>query len=640
MLRHTRALLRRYRAQGVLDQPLAEREPRVVWVELSDRERALYDRIEEYIAEFYTRLERERPGLGFVMTVYRRRLTSSFAAVRLSLQRRLEFLSRQRADVGLTEEDLGEADLDRDVSEQLAAMDWTAAEGLAEEIGYLRGFLAELDALSGDSKRERLAAVLEELFAEVETVAVFTEYYDTLVDLREALAAVYGRSVACYSGRGGELWQDGEWRPVGRAELAALFRAGRVRVLLCTDAASEGLNLQTCGALVNYDLPWNPMRVEQRIGRFDRIGQRYRRVRIVHMLYRDTVEAEIYRRLGERIAWFCDVVGELQPILSRVTVGIERLALTPRAARSGALQRVAAELEEALTRREERELLAQLLEPGEEAIERPDGVQPPLTLRDLEAALLRLPTVAGQLHPHPYRAGIYRLASGGQVLAVTLDRRASEDSDEQPRFLTYGDELLPALVRPELGELPAYLLRLEDERGRVGYYRLDGDRAEALLTYADLVAATEQPGTRTVEARRAAAADFAARCAAELEAAQAIEARLQAVAHSALRERARAVLYEAAAIQRLLGQRRSVRELATQGYPWAPLVRLVDGGLDDERRLEEAVNELRQRSRKQLEGRFGDLQQEAHELVVRLAETPQNAVPSETTVSRARNAGG
>ncbi|MCX7623003.1 MAG: hypothetical protein N2Z82_04525, partial [Thermomicrobium sp.] len=78
----------------------------------------------------------------------------------------------------------------------------------------------------------------------------------------------------------------------------------------------------------------------------------------------------------------------------------------------------------------------------------------------------------------------------------------------------------------------------------------------------------------------------------------------------------------------------------TQGYPWAPLVRLVDGGLDDERRLEEAVNQLRQRSRKQLEGRFGYLSREANELVVRLAAALREAVPSETTVSKARDARG
>ena len=80
--------------------------------------------------------------------------------------------------------------------------------------------------------------------------------------------------VICFSGRGGEVRDpDGNWRIVKRDDIKGRFREGKADVLLCTDAAAEGLNFQFCGALVNYDLPWNPMRVEQRIGRIDRLGQ-------------------------------------------------------------------------------------------------------------------------------------------------------------------------------------------------------------------------------------------------------------------------------------------------------------------------------------------------------------------------------
>ena len=68
---------------------------------------------------------------------------------------------------------------------------------------------------------------------------------------------------------------DGTWRVISRDEVKRRFREGKADVLLCTDAAAEGLNFQFCGALINYDMPWNPMRVEQRIGRIDRLGQRY-----------------------------------------------------------------------------------------------------------------------------------------------------------------------------------------------------------------------------------------------------------------------------------------------------------------------------------------------------------------------------
>ena len=89
-------------------------------------------------------------------------------------------------------------------------------------------------------------------------------------------------------------------------------------MLLCTDAAAEGLNFQFCGALVNYDMPWNPMRVEQRIGRIDRLGQRHEVVRIVNLHYKDTVEADVYLALRKRIGLFEAVVGRLQPILAEL----------------------------------------------------------------------------------------------------------------------------------------------------------------------------------------------------------------------------------------------------------------------------------------------------------------------------------
>jgi SNF2 family DNA or RNA helicase len=88
-----------------------------------------------------------------------------------------------------------------------------------------------------------------------------------------------------------------------------------VRWIVCTVSTSEGLNLEECGALINYDLPWNPMRVEQRIGRIDRIGQRYPEVTILDYSNTDTVETDIYDRLDDRIGLFENVVGEIQPIL-------------------------------------------------------------------------------------------------------------------------------------------------------------------------------------------------------------------------------------------------------------------------------------------------------------------------------------
>ena len=123
----------------------------------------------------------------------------------------------------------------------------------------------------------------------------------------------------CFSGRGGEVRSaGGAWSTIGRDEVKRRFRQGEADLLLCTDAAAEGLNFQFCGALINYDMPWNPMRVEQRIARIDRLGQAHPAIRIVNLHYAGTVETDVYRALRTRINLFESVVGPLQPILARL----------------------------------------------------------------------------------------------------------------------------------------------------------------------------------------------------------------------------------------------------------------------------------------------------------------------------------
>src|SRR5690606_2619140 len=143
----------------------------------------------------------------------------------------------------------------------------------------------------------------------------FTQYTDTMEFLRDQLVRGLSWSVMCFSGRGGEVLDPaGSWRLISRDDAKRMFADGRAELLICTDAAAEGLNFQFCGAMVNYDMPWNPMRVEQRIGRIDRLGQQHRIIRVVNLHYRGTVESDVYLALRKRIALFETVVGKLQPI--------------------------------------------------------------------------------------------------------------------------------------------------------------------------------------------------------------------------------------------------------------------------------------------------------------------------------------
>ncbi len=334
VFRNTRTLLREYHRRGLLKDKIPYRDPKPKWIVMKPEEQALYHRIDEYIQDYYQKYEAERKGLGFIMTVYRRRLTSSFYAIEQSLERRLSYLKGDAAAPWLTDEDLDQDDLDGDVSEFLPFDPEAPADArplpwiYQSEIVYVGDFLSALRGLGSDSKFEQLTQDLNEVLKRRYSVIVFTQYTDTMDYLREKLRHVYGAQVACYSGRGGERWDGTSWHGTSKENIKTAFRESReIKVLLCTESASEGLNLQTCGVLINYEMPWNPMRSNRELGRIDRIGQEYDRVWIRNYFYDGTVEATVYQRLDDRIASFESVVGELQPILSQVAKVIEAAAM-------------------------------------------------------------------------------------------------------------------------------------------------------------------------------------------------------------------------------------------------------------------------------------------------------------------------
>src|SRR5206468_8471226 len=198
-----------------------------------------------------------------------------------------------------------------------------------EEKADIQSLLSRILLLPPDTKLGKLKEVITSLQkGGYQQVMVFTQYTDTMDFLRDELRKVPGLTLMCFSGRGGEVpTNDGGWRLISRDDAKRRFREKQADVLLCTDAAAEGLNFQFCGALINYDMPWNPMRVEQRIGRIDRLGQRYEQIRIINLHYKDSVETDVYVALRERIGLFTTFVGKLQPILSALPSHIRVVAL-------------------------------------------------------------------------------------------------------------------------------------------------------------------------------------------------------------------------------------------------------------------------------------------------------------------------
>jgi superfamily II DNA or RNA helicase len=308
-----------------------ERRAYTVSYKLSDAEASLYKSVTDYVREEFNRadsLESEgRKGtVGFALTILQRRLASSPEAILQSLRRRRERLERRLreeqilkrgADLqddqrlpSLTEEDIDELDDAPDAeveeTEETVVDQATAARTIAELQAEIE-ILKNLEALalkvrrSGtDKKWEELSSLLQnhaEMFdaqGHRRKMVIFTEHRDTLNYLTERLRALLGAPEALVTVHGGMGREE-------RTKAQEAFKQDKdVLILLATDAAGEGINLQRAHLMVNYDLPWNPNRLEQRFGRIHRIGQ----TEVCHLwnlLAEETREGDVYKRLLEKI---------------------------------------------------------------------------------------------------------------------------------------------------------------------------------------------------------------------------------------------------------------------------------------------------------------------------------------------------
>jgi SNF2 family DNA or RNA helicase len=346
MMRHTRSLLEQYRMHNLLTEKLATRTVLPIPRDLVFRpdEREAYAKLGEYCAELQATIGQKisgslRSSLGFYLSLLQQRFASSAVAIRNTMQRRLgrvietlEILERYGLD---STDDL------EDLREESTPEEWETEENELEEVlkatlrGRTRGDLewerGKLEVLSPmyetlAYQRSTKTDVLLRVMANrvrphdpnrYRQTVLFTRYSDTLNHLVDTFrSAAPDMRVGTFSGEGGTYWDVDrrEWKHVkkNRDEIKHRFLKGDIDLLLCTDAAAEGLNLQSADLLINYDLPWNPMKVEQRIGRIDRIGQRFDRIEVLNLATMGSVEETIYGRLWDRLKSAAGVVGRQQ----------------------------------------------------------------------------------------------------------------------------------------------------------------------------------------------------------------------------------------------------------------------------------------------------------------------------------------
>ena len=327
-----------------------ERKAYTVRYELSPKEAALYTAVTEYVREEMNRVLRftetdgkKRNNVGFALQILQRRLASSTAAIHQSLKRRRERLENELAEARLAakgrkasfgDEDkmVSEEVLDNfdefgqdevDELEELIVTGATSAETieqLAIEVDTLKDLeLMALNVLKTgeDTKWKQLNRILDDdLMVDSEGVRrkliVFTEPKDTLLYLVDKVRARLGKPEAV------EVIHGGVGREQRRKVIERFMQDKSLLVLIANDAAGEGVNLQRGHLMVNYDLPWNPNKIEQRFGRIHRIGQ----TEVCHLwnlVAADTREGAVYARLLEKLevaraalgGRVYDVLGEL-----------------------------------------------------------------------------------------------------------------------------------------------------------------------------------------------------------------------------------------------------------------------------------------------------------------------------------------
>lgn len=267
----------------------------ISWDERNNLQRELYEMVSSYVAKTYNKALRNRKKnmcLIFLLIIMQRMVTSSTAAIRQSLERRLNVLLEQRTCVGnLREEDLDELNIEDGVEDALEAISLDM-ELEIEELKQIISLAKQAQFQNQDAKVEPLLNEIDAILSEDRTqkVIIFTEFVATQTYLQELLVN-RGYTVTILNGD----------MSIDERNAAMQEFKTSTSIFISTDAGGEGLNLQFANIIINYDLPWNPMKIEQRCGRVDRIGQQ-RDVHIYNFIVGETVENRVREVLEEKLS--------------------------------------------------------------------------------------------------------------------------------------------------------------------------------------------------------------------------------------------------------------------------------------------------------------------------------------------------
>ena len=434
--------------------------PRVAhrWhVELTVEEQTALEAVEDYVQYGYQlAADATNSALGFLMVTFQKLMASSIAAIKVSLSKRRQKVSRDAQQPLPTAAELEDRiDDDNDASEVAGSVSIASQR----ELLLLDRALAALDRVRIDSKARVLVGQLSSLFEEDPRakVLVFTQFRETQRFLQEALTA-NGWGINVFHGQMSQHDKD--------SSVERFRNDAGPQILISTEAGGEGRNFQFCHILVNYDLPWNPMRVEQRIGRVDRIGQR-EAVSIFNLWVQNTIEERVLDVLEKRIKVFEETVGALDPILGDTESDIRKILRIAGKKQEAAFEEFGRQVEERVrhARTAESQLGDFIMDTKSyrrELAERIAGQSSPIGNDDLERFIGRLLSDIGTYIRRS--DGVYELTFRGEILdeqdkhfASGPKRRAVFRPDrrtdtEDVEFMTFGHPIVDAIVERVLGE--------------------------------------------------------------------------------------------------------------------------------------------------------------------------------------------
>ena len=429
-------------------------------VELTPQESIALEAVEDYVQYGFQLAEGTNDApTGFVMVTFQKLMASSIAAIRKSLGRRLERILSKNPPASVTGYELEERLLNDEEASDIVGGVGSARDLVDAELSLLERAIESLDLVQSDSKADVLEKQLSMLFNESpnEKVLIFTQFRETQQHLNDALTE---------RGWGVNLFH-GQMKPVEKDRSVEQFRNEvGPRILICTEAGGEGRNFQFCHILVNYDLPWNPMKVEQRIGRVDRIGQD-QAVSIFNMWVQDTVEERVLDVLEKRIRVFEETVGGLDPILGDTENDIVKIMRIAGERRVEALEEFGKQLEEQVRHARDAEaklgdFIMDTKSYRRELAERIAGQPSPIKNYDLDTFIGKLLSDA---RTYIRRTGpTYDLTFQGEILDVHKElfaggtkRKAVFRADRRPdsedvEFMAFGHPIVDGVVEQVLAE--------------------------------------------------------------------------------------------------------------------------------------------------------------------------------------------